>query len=232
VVSGALFFIIGDSKQRLNQQLTRQTTRANALSENLSAAEADKETLREQVHELDAALAAAKRELDTVRDQAGQLQQALDLAEAARAKAEEALTAAQTQLAESTNNLAAARRELEASISPSEATRYRQTIVQLESRVAELENAAAQAASHPALVAGRANHAQVVGVGPQNAFVIINFGSTHGAVANQRLRLSRGTDTLAQVEISNTRENYSIAQVLPGTLSGKLRKGDAATLTP
>ncbi|MEJ6603977.1 MAG: hypothetical protein ACKVI3_07560 [Verrucomicrobiia bacterium] len=80
------------------------------------------------------------------------------------------------------------------------------------------------------LVAGRSNHAQVAKVGPRNAFVVINFGETHGAVPNQRFTVKRGSAVLATVEISLTKEHYSIAQVLPETLSGNIRKGDAATL--
>ena len=43
---------------------------------------------------------------------------------------------------------------------------------------------------------------------------------------------SRGTERLATVEISQVAEHYSIAQVLAESLSGNLRKGDAAALTP
>ena len=44
--------------------------------------------------------------------------------------------------------------------------------------------------------------------------------------------IRRGTKQLATVQISDVRENYSIAQVRPDSLRDSLQKGDLATLTP
>ena len=225
IASGVLFFIIGNSKQELHQKWQQTESKLGATQAELADTQREATALQDRNRVLDTDLAAAKRDLTEIRFSVEQLQQAYDLAEesrlvaiAARETAIDSLTAAHTELD-------ALRAQLATSIAPVEAQRYRRTIADLESRIGELEQ-------FIALVAGRAQHAQVVRAGPQNAFVVINFGANHGAVANQRMTVSRGTERLATVEISQVAEHYSIAQVLAESLSGNLRKGDAAALTP
>lgn len=230
VAAGVLFFLIGKSKERLSSQLLAAQQHGQQLAVDLGAAETANAELHERIQTLDAELATAKRALTASTVELEQRQRALELAEADLATAQAAAQTARTELAQAQVDLTYARDQLATALPADEAIRYRQTIAQLEDHVMELE-ATVRSASTP-LVAGRGNHAQVVGVGPQNAFVVINFGESHGARPNQQLRVTRGLDLLALVEISETRENYSVAQVLPNSLSGKLRKGDAATLTP
>jgi hypothetical protein len=84
----------------------------------------------------------------------------------------------------------------------------------------------------PLLTTHRSRTAQVVSVGPSSAFVIINYGAAHGALPRQEMLIMRGTDTIARVQISDVREQHSVAQVLPDSLSGVLHKGDSAVLSP
>ncbi|MCF3648776.1 hypothetical protein [Synoicihabitans lomoniglobus] len=231
VASGVLFFIIGDTKQKLHQQLVAEQARASGLAAELTAAEVTRTEQQERIRSLDAQLAATKRELTATQVQADQIRQALDLAEEQFAAAEITAARARADLVAAQTELVSARKAVANSIAPADAMRYRNTIANLETRVMELETVIEQKSRETLMVSNRANHAQVVSVGAQNAFVVINFGSTHGAVPNQQFQIKRGPDVLAVVEISATRENYSIAQVLPASLSGKLRKGDAATLT-
>jgi hypothetical protein len=72
---------------------------------------------------------------------------------------------------------------------------------------------------------------QVVRVGPAAAFVVIDYGETHGARPQAIIRLQRGTSELAQVQISDVRPRFSLAQVLPGTLKGQLQTGDLVVFT-
>ena len=232
IASGVLFFIIGNSKQELHQKWQQTESKLGATQAELADTQREATALQDRNRVLDTDLAAAKRDLTEIRFSVEQLQQAYDLAEesrlvaiAARETAIDSLTAAHTELD-------ALRAQLATSIAPVEAQRYRRTIADLESRIGELEQFIARKNADPSLVAGRAQHAQVVRAGPQNAFVVINFGANHGAVANQRMTVSRGTERLATVEISQVAEHYSIAQVLAESLSGNLRKGDAAALTP
>jgi len=72
---------------------------------------------------------------------------------------------------------------------------------------------------------------QVVRVGPAAAFVVLDYGGTHGARPQAIIRLQRGTSELAQVQISDVRPRFSLAQVLPGTLKGQLQTGDLVVFT-
>lgn len=232
VASGVLFFLVGNTKQELHQKWQNAEARLSATQTQLAAAESDATELQNRHRVLDADLAAAKRELTDARLNLEQLQQSFDLAEESRLAAVAARESAIDNLTAAHTELDALRTQLASSIAPAEAQRYRRTIVDLESRIGELEQFITRKNADPALVAGRAHYAQVIRVGPRNSFVIINFGSTHGARENQRFAISRGETRLAVVEISRVAEHYSIAQVLPESLSGNLRKGDAATLTP
>ncbi len=230
VAAGVMFFLIGNSKQRLHQELAAAESRGAQLAADLAQAEANKAELTGRIQSLDTQLAASKRELTATKLDLEQQQRALELLESQHAEATATAERAQSELADTRIKLVHAQDQLANALPAADAMRYRQTIGQLEERILELEDLVRTAP--PKLVSSRGDHAQVVSVGPQNAFVVINFGQNHGAVTNQRLRITRGPDLLATVEISDTRENYSVAQVLPESLSGILRKGDAATLTP
>ncbi|MDA7916664.1 hypothetical protein N9Z12_02270 [Opitutaceae bacterium] len=232
VASGVMFFIIGNSKQELFHRWQNTDAKLTATEAKLIGAQRENEELQNQVRVLDADLATHKRDLTALRLEAEQMQQSLELLEEARASAVEARESALVDLGQATDNLAILRRQLAESVSPVEVQQYQQTIADLEARIEPLERRLAQKNAAPALVSGRSNHAQVVKVGPRNAFVVINFGSTHGAITNQRFALKRGNTALATAEISLTKEHYSIAQVLPESLSGNIRKGDAATIIP
>ena len=76
----------------------------------------------------------------------------------------------------------------------------------------------------------RAGRATILTVGPESAFVVLNFGSARGAQLGQKLAVSQGSDEVATILISDVRANFSVAQVLPDTLRGVLQKGDLAVL--
>ena len=76
------------------------------------------------------------------------------------------------------------------------------------------------------------NSAAVMSVGPDNAFVVLNYGANRGAQVGQRFAIRSGSDLLATVSLSDVRSQFSIAQVEPDSLRGVLHKGDLALLTP
>ena len=232
VASGVLFFIIGNSKQVLFHDLQNTGSKLTATEARLQSDQREIEELRNQIRVLDSDLATNKRDLTALRIEAEQMQQSVKLLEGARTSSVEARELALTELGQATANLAILRNQLAQSVSAEQVRQYQQTILDLEARIEPLEQRLAQKSAAPALVSGRSNHAQVVNVGARNSFVIINFGKTHGAVPNLRFGLKRGEVPLATAEISLAKEHYSIAQVLPETLSGNIRKGDAATIIP
>lgn len=234
VASGVMFFLIGNSKQRLHNQLVESQAEVASLEIDLGKTNKDSAALTERLHQLDADLGATKNALDETQFANDELKAALDLAEAERAQSIADSDQARADLRENQTELVQIRDLMAKSISPQQAMRYRKIIADLESKVGEMKNNLEQLKNtpQPDFISSRAYHAQTVRVGPRNAFVVINYGKSHGALPNQRFEIKRGLDVLATVEISDLTENYSVAQVLPETLSGNLRKGDAAIITP
>lgn len=110
---------------------------------------------------------------------------------------------------------------------------FERTMVELERLMAEpIRPEPTSGPILPLLTTHRSRSAQVVSVGSSSAFVVINYGAAHGALPRQEMLIMRGTDTIARVHISNVRDQHSIAQVRPDSLSGVLHKGDSAVLSP
>lgn len=115
---------------------------------------------------------------------------------------------------------------------------YARRIAALEAQLTELlaralETPLTPADTHapsPAEALAAAPAHQVVRVGAQAAFVIIDYGADHGARAGQELTLARGTSLIARVQISDVRPKFSIAQVLPDGPKRQLQTGDIVLL--
>lgn len=172
--------------------------------------------LQAQVSELDASLGEAKTKLTVT--------------ETRNVLLNRELTAAKQALAATAPQTEALRQEiagLEETLSARQAT-----IATLEGRLAAAQTPADPVPGPDAvLVTHRSRNASVASVGPSSAFVVLNYGATHGALPAQQLLIQRGTDVLARVLISDVRDHYSIAQVRPDSLRGALHKGDLAVLT-
>jgi hypothetical protein len=111
---------------------------------------------------------------------------------------------------------------------------YRRRIAELEDQLTRLlTRTLAETLPEPAAPGPEPASAphQVVRVGPAAAFVVLDYGETHGARPQAIIRLQRGTSELAQVQISDVRPRFSLAQVLPGTLKGQLQTGDLVVFT-
>ncbi len=236
-VSAALFFRIGNSKQRLEAQLGEAQMR---LGES-----------RARVTQLDADLAAAH-------EQKGELRGQLHQAEAHGAQTRTALKTAETRVAQTQRDLTQTRSVLEfyeqtartladeitvlrhdledsrtSNASPAAVAAYRTTISELERQLAATGTGTAVPrgpAASTAVFTNRAGRATILTIGPESAFVVLNFGTMRGAEVGQRLSVSHGTAEVATVLISDVRPNFSIAHVLPETLRGVLQKGDSALL--
>lgn len=113
-----------------------------------------------------------------------------------------------------------------AMIDPAELEQAREAVTSLKAQVAQLEAAAREAAAPPA----PPDQVRVLSVGPENAFVVLDFGTRQGAAVNQLLLVRRGSAPLATVAIRTVHARHAIAHVLPDSLQGSLRHGDAAIL--
>lgn len=237
-VSAALYFQIGNSKQVLELRLADANSRAAKLDADLARVNEETGRLKAKVAsvsgELQQARAdlaaagtrAAKLELDltAVRFDLASTQSVVSLYERTAQGLAEDITSLKRDLADTRASLA----------TPEAVAAYKATIAELERQLATARNGVAlpatAGASTAAFSSRAAGRATILSVGPDNAFVVLNFGAARGAEVGHRLTVSHGTNEVAVVLISDVRPNFSVAQVLPDTLRGVLQKGDLAVL--
>jgi hypothetical protein len=218
---------------RLQQRLAAVQHQNQQLNDGLHAARTDLAARQTQLIALDTDLGATKTRLTAAEAHNIELTR-----EAVRLRAqitEQALAVTQLngQIADLSRDLAASRAN---SASPETIAAYQAAIADLKGKLtvaqaSALPPAPASAAPPTAvLTTSHSRTASVVSVGPVSAFVVLDYGSAHGARPDQAMLIRRGTETLADVLISDVRENYSIAQVRPDSLRGALHKGDSAIL--
>ena len=229
-VSAVLFFQIGNSKQLLELRLAETSSRAGRLDTELTAAHARTATLQTRAFSLDVDLARTTERLAAAEARAHQLDRNL-------ADTRSVLAVYESTTRALGDELAALRRDLSESrasnATPEAVQAYKNTISELERQLASARNGAAlptAAGASTAVFTSRAGRATVLNVGPESAFVVLNFGSARGAQLGQKLTVSQGNTLVARVVISDVRSNFSVAQVVPDTLRGVLQKGDSAVL--
>ena len=215
--------------QRVREDLARNLSRTQeelALAQKGLVDAADRaELLAGRTAALETELADAKSRLDAADQRSAGLARELEVSRetvvtqetAARRLQEEnaALTAelVQTRLNPLTNQ-------------EGELAQARQAIATLEAKLVHLEATARETAARPAPPA----EVRVLGVGAENAFVVLDFGARDGAAVNQMLLVRRGSAPLATVAIRAVHPRHAIAHVLPDSLQGSLQNGDAAIL--
>lgn len=69
-------------------------------------------------------------------------------------------------------------------------------------------------------------NAKILTVGPKSSFVILNVGYESGIRMSHSLSIARGSETIAQIEITEVKEKLSIARILPESLKLQIKEGD------
>ncbi|MBL9209447.1 MAG: hypothetical protein JNL92_03215 [Opitutaceae bacterium] len=237
-VSAALYFQIGNSKQVLELRLADANARATKLDADLARANEETGRLKAKVASVSGDLQQARSDLAAAGSRAAKLE--LDLGavklDLSSTQSVVALYERTAQgLAEDVARLKQDLADTRASLATPEAVAaYKAAIAELERQLATARNGVAlpatAGASTAAFSSRAAGRATILSVGPDNAFVVLNFGAARGAEVGHRLTVSHGTNEVAVVLISDVRPNFSVAQVLPDTLRGVLQKGDLAVL--
>ena len=210
------------------------TARASALDTQLASSRELASSFQKQAVTLDAQLGAAKIQLTAADARASQLAADLSASRATLAARDQAERTLRDELSSLRRDLAETRAT---AISPATVTAYQATIAELERQLATAKDGAAlptAAGASTAVFASRAGRssAAVVSVGPENSFVVLNYGSARGAQVGQKFTLRHGSDLLGTALISDVRSQFSVAQVEPDSLHGVLHKGDLAVLNP
>ena len=230
LVLAVLYVRVGNAKQLVDLQLADTTARADKLAGDLARTNDQNAVLATKLNTLDADLGVTKGRLTASETRAAQLDRDLTQTRNLLSLQEQNAHALSAEVASLKADLADARAS---SASPEAVTAYRNTITELERQLAAAGNGAAAptaAGASTAVFTNRVGRATVLSVGPENAFVVLDFGAARGAQTGQQLSVSHGTELTATVLISDVRTNFSIAQVLPDSLHGVLQKGDPAIL--
>ncbi len=248
LVSGFLYLQVKKQKLRLDENLNISRT---ALQEELSqSAKLKSRTLHseESSKKLQAITEEERAKATGFKEQFDQLSQRAEAAEAAQKQLEDELqnvNAANRDLQRENNNL-------EASIPPQN---WREQLNELQSRNLELsaENTSLRRSLSsvnqsptlpPPVTTFESNPlptqsvGEVVRIGPDGSFAIINYGRQHGAAEGQTLSLRRQQQQqeIALVSLTNITNDFSVAQILSATNTNgnlsvaEIQVGDTAHL--
>lgn len=236
-LSAALYFRIGNSKQLLELRLADVTARATKIDADLAAANQQNGSLRAKLGNVSTELNAARAKLAASTARRTELERALTTSKSDLSAAKDVVAVYELTARALADEVAALRQDLDDSrnsnASPEAVAAYKSTIAELERQLATARNGAVAPGAVGAATAvftSRAGRATILTVGPENAFVVLNFGSARGAQLGQRLAVSQASGEIATVLISDVRPNFSVAQVMPDSLRGVLQKGDLAVL--
>jgi predicted RNase H-like nuclease (RuvC/YqgF family) len=229
------YFEIGKTKEELKQQVATAQTNSNELQAKLLESTTQGEALQRRLASLDSDLGEAKSKTSSAESRSAQLNR--DIAQlrnqlTAKDDAEQGLNREISQLK---REIAQTKLAAMASASPEEVEGYKATIASLQSRMTELESSRTTVASgrgNSASSAGGSSDlkAEVVSIGSQNAFVVLNVGAGKGVQAGQNFSIVRNGATVATAQVSSVNDNYSVAQIVANSLRGGLVKGDSAAL--
>ena len=224
---GALYWQALETRREL-------TARTVALDGQLTASRELASSFQKQAVTAGAQVEITKAQLATADSRTAQLTTDLAASRAALAAREAAERTLRDELSSLQRDLTDTRAQ---AIPPAQVEAYKNTIAELERQLATAKNGAAlptAAGASTAVFSSRAGRvsANVMSIGPENSFVVLNYGSIRGASVDQRFSVRNGTEILAIIRISDVRSQFSIAQVEPDSLRGVLHKGDLAVLTP
>ncbi|MEC7906566.1 MAG: hypothetical protein VYC82_05020 [Verrucomicrobiota bacterium] len=119
------------------------------------------------------------------------------------------------------------------SISLDKATAYEQEIASLEARILQLKNSQATASTvslsdtyRTLKTAPGGLSGQILTVGPKSSFVVINLGYISGVRLDHLLEIQRDGKLVANIQVTEVKENLSIARILPESMENDPETGD------
>ncbi len=230
IASGTFYYLNTQEANNLAQQLQDSQIELNAERAKSANLDASNTELQEQLEQSARSLQEARSNITVISARSNQLKrenqrftEELEM----RMDNEENL---QRSLADLKKEMAAQKAN---SISLEEANAYEQKIATLESAILKLESTPPKPTSPstsqtygnlkpaPADASGR-----ILTVGPQSSFVIVSLGYTSGIRLDHLLEIRREGESIAKIQISEVKENLSIARILPGSMKIDPIEGD------
>jgi|GEM_PF-865190 myosin heavy subunit len=231
VASGVFFFLSSSDKSRIEEDLQSVQTLLQAERNRVAQLKKDLESSQTSEQQSSKSLEEARSNITVITARSNQLNREKKRYTEELERRLENEENLQRALADLRKEMA----ELRATtISLSKAESYEQTITSLESEVERLKNlqrtttTANPAALPPNAKLAPANlEGKILTVGPQSSFVITNLGYTSGIRLDHLLSIVREGETVAQLQITEVKENLSIARILPESLKTDPIPGDS-----
>jgi hypothetical protein len=237
-VSVTLYLLVGNERDQLRADLASIRVQATRAQQRVADLEREKSALAAGFASVDGSIAETKARNTTLEARNNQLTREIVQAREQLQVGDKAAKAAENEIAALRRQLVDAQSRAAVATGPSAAealAAYEARVVDLEAQLNALRRisggdsapaSAEQLARVPRDLAGR-----VVEVGPRSAFVVLDIGTRHGAVSGLELVVRRSTNEVARLRLTDVRESFCIAHVLPGPgPTATLRAGDSASL--
>ena len=233
IASGGFFFLNLQEANDLAQQLQSANTQlSTAQSKNIEQS-SKIDDLSAQLQQSNQSLEEARSNITVItarsnqlKRENGRLSDELDM----RLDKEESL---QIALADLKKEMAELRAN---SISLDKATEHEQEIASLEARILQLKNSQATTSTislsdtyRSLKTAPGGLNGQILTVGPKSSFVVINLGYTSGVRLDHLLEIQRDGKLVANIQVTEVKENLSIARILPESMATDPETGDIVT---
>lgn len=210
---------------RANAQLAQATKRANQVSEKNEELLSELEGKNDALEEARANITVLSSRNTQLKRETQRFTEELD----ERVLSEEKLQQEITRLDRENAKIRAS------TVSLNEVQEYTRQITSLQEKILQLENsnirfpgnAVVTEETVPAPPADL--NGKILTVGPKSSFVVLNVGYENGVRLAHALSVGRGTETIAQIEITEVKEKLSIARILPDSLKLQIKEGDRVT---
>ncbi len=232
VLSGIFYFLTEGNKQDLEGRLSN-------LQSSLQAQKAESQSLLTRSEALEKSVAEKEKELEEARSnnavltaRSNQLKREtrrfsdeLDQ----RIQKEENL---QSTIADLNKRIVEIRAT---TVDVSEVAQYQNEISKMEAEILRLRDSqrsfpGSTASQETNVKTAPANlKGKILTVGPQSSFVVVNMGYNSGIRLSHGLNIRRGGEQIAQLQVTEVKENLSIAHILPESLSKDPMAGDIVT---
>lgn len=235
IAAGIMFYLIGNTKAELEQDLSSERQKLASTQNNLSTLQSEHEELQKDATQLEKDLQEANSRISNLNSELAQVQS--ELTEARRT-----IDTRQREAAQLEEEAARIRRELVAekqradelkeSLESEDAETLRANVRELELALLrteqELQNLGSQAPTPETTEADPrvVLRGSVTEVGEDGTYLIINIGKSEGANENGIVMLRRGPKYIGRARITEVRNDVSIAELMPG--SSDVQAGDQA----
>lgn len=235
VAAGVMFYIIGNTKEQLEQDLQNEQQRLASTQNNLNSLKSEHEELQEEAETLSSNLQEEKSRANNLNSELKQVRKELDEAKKTISDRKRESEKLEAEAAEIRRQLMAEKQradELSESLEGEDAEALRASVRELERQLLRTEQELQNLGSRQPTVEEEKEDRKTVlrgsvkNAGENSAYIIIDLGETDGVHANATVMLRRGPKYIGRARISEVRNDESIAELLSS--STPVQQGDQA----